>query len=178
MTDRATVKHWTERSTDDFLYKVGADFVTQIEKVMDDNDVSQAQLASTLGVSKGRVSQILNNPGNLTLRNVVQYARALGQKVSIVSYDDGDAQNKRGLVNAEIFAACWDRLGKPADFFELREEVAVQQVHFVQAGGHCIAPEFAEGYFKAANLDDNILWALGLLGQSTAGQVTGVPSHG
>lgn len=124
MTDRVTVKHWTERSTDDFLYKLGADFVAQIEKVMDDSGVSQAALAGLLGVSKGRVSQVLSNPGNITLRNVVQYARALGRKVSVVAYDDDDSGNERGLINAEVLSECWKLLGKPADFFELEDAKA------------------------------------------------------
>ncbi len=115
------LKHWTERSTDDFLYKIGWDFVAQIERLIDSGETTQAALAEKLGVSKGRVSQVLNNPGNITLKNIVRYARALGKKVSIVAYDDGDPDNHKGPVNSEIFLTCWERAGGPADFFSLND---------------------------------------------------------
>jgi transcriptional regulator with XRE-family HTH domain len=89
----------------------------QLETAM--NGRTRAELAATLGVSEGRVSQVFNNPGNLTLRNVIEYARALGQKVAIVAYDDGDRRNENGPINSEIFTTCWQRAGKPVDFFEM-----------------------------------------------------------
>jgi transcriptional regulator with XRE-family HTH domain len=119
--------HWTEKSTDDFLYKIAADFVRQIERAMDSAGVNQAGLAKRLRVSEGRVSQVLNNPGNLTLRKIVEYARALGRKVAIVEYDDDDPGNLNGPVNSEIFAKCWYLAGMPSDFFAL-ESVAANDV--------------------------------------------------
>lgn len=116
----ADQQHWTERSTGDFLYAIAADFVTQIELTMEKEHVNQTELAGILGVTEGRVSQVLNNPGNLTLLKVVEYARALGRKVSIVCYDDGASTNK-GVVHAKVFSACWERAGKPKDFFALQE---------------------------------------------------------
>ncbi len=115
------LKHWTERSVEDFLYKIGWDFVAQIEKLIDSGETTQAALAEKLGVSRGRVSQVLSNPGNVTLKNIVRYARALGKKVSVVAYDDGDPDNHNGPVNSEIFLSCWERAGKPADFFSLND---------------------------------------------------------
>jgi transcriptional regulator with XRE-family HTH domain len=116
-------KHWTERRIEDFLYRVGFDFVQQIEELMKPSGTSQSELAKKLGVTEGRVSQVLNNPGNLTLRKVIEYARALQRKVAIVVYDDGDPDNANGPVNAEIFARCWDRSGKPSDFFEVDDKL-------------------------------------------------------
>jgi transcriptional regulator with XRE-family HTH domain len=110
-------RHWTERSINDFLYRVGFDFVQQIEKLLDAAPANQASLARSLGVTEGRVSQVLNNPGNLTLRKVIQYARALRRKVAIVLYDDNDYENANGPINAEIFTRCWEQSGKPSDFF-------------------------------------------------------------
>lgn len=115
-------KHWTERSIEDFLYRIGFDFVQQIEELMKPSGTSQIELAKKLGVTEGRVSQVLNNPGNLTLRKVIEYARALQKKVAIVVYDDGDPDNENGPINAEIFARCWDRSGKPADFFAMDDD--------------------------------------------------------
>ena len=114
-------KHWTERSVNDFLYRIGADFVRQIEKVMEETGTTNVALAEKLGVSASRVSQVLNNPGNLTLRAVIRFARAFGHKVSVVTYDDGDPQNETGPVRAEIFASCWESAGRPSDYFQTSE---------------------------------------------------------
>src|ERR1039457_4669401 len=114
--------HWTEASIEDFLYRVGSDYITQIEQAMDAEGTKQSELAKALNVTEGRVSQVLNNPGNLTLRKVIEYARALQKKVAIVVYDDGDPDNANGPINAEIFARCWDRSGKPSDFFAVDDD--------------------------------------------------------
>jgi transcriptional regulator with XRE-family HTH domain len=110
-------KHWTEKSTDDFMYRVGADFVSRIERLL--GTQSKASLAKKLGVSAGRISQVLNNPGNLTLKTMIEYARALGLKISVVAYDDSDPKNLNGPVDAEIFEQCWIGYGKPLDFYAL-----------------------------------------------------------
>lgn len=119
--DNTLTRHWTERNIDAFVQRTGADFMLQIQKVIDASGARQAQLASTLGVTPGRVSQVLNSPGNLTLRKVVQYARAIGRKVSIVVYDDGDEANLKGPIDGEIFVSCWNKEQKPTDFSALRE---------------------------------------------------------
>ena len=115
----ATLTHWTGQSTQDFLYRIGADYVAQLERAMEASGTSQDELARELNVTKGRVSQVLNNPGNLGLKNIIEYARALKRKVAIVTYDDGDPENHNGPINSEIFTRCWERAGRPADFFEL-----------------------------------------------------------
>ncbi len=117
--------HWTEGSIDDFLYRIATDFVTQLENTIQAKSLNQAQLAEKLGVSKGRVSQLLNNPGNLTLKMIIKCARAFGMKVAIVAYDDNDHLNERGPVNSEIFRVCWENSGKPIDFWSLPKPRAV-----------------------------------------------------
>jgi transcriptional regulator with XRE-family HTH domain len=114
-------KHWTERSIQDFQYRIAADFVSQLEQQLESLPISQAELANRLNVTESRVSQILNNPSNLTLSSIIKYARALGLKVSIVAYNDNDPDNTRGVINSEIFTICWEKQGKPTDFFELEE---------------------------------------------------------
>jgi hypothetical protein len=84
-----------------------------------------------LKVSEGRVSQVLNNPGNLTLRKIVEYVRALGRKVAIVEYDDGDHENLKGPVNSEIFATCWYTAGAPDDFFALESAAANKMTYMI-----------------------------------------------
>jgi transcriptional regulator with XRE-family HTH domain len=109
--------HWTEASIEDFLYRVGSDYITQIEQAMDAEGTKQSELAKALNVTEGRVSQVLNNPGNLTLRKIIEYARALKKKVAIVAYDDQDPENRNGPINSQIFARCWETVGRPTDFF-------------------------------------------------------------
>lgn len=116
--DQLSNKHWTERSTEDYLYRIASDFVRCLEASMGD-EINQARLADRLGVSEGRVSQFLNNPGNFTLRKIIEYARALGLKVAIVGYNDGDTQNLSGPIPAEIFSKAWEKIGAPRDFEEL-----------------------------------------------------------
>jgi predicted XRE-type DNA-binding protein len=112
--------HWTSWSTENFQYRIAADFVRQIEKAMESQGISQAMLAQRLHVTEGRVSQVLNNPGNLTLKKIIEYARAIDYKVSVVAYYDEDPQNFNGPVSSEIFAMCWYHAGSPHDFFELQ----------------------------------------------------------
>jgi transcriptional regulator with XRE-family HTH domain len=116
--------HWTNDSTKAFLFRIAFDFVSQLEKLMDAEKITPTELAKKLGVTKGRVSQIMNNPGNLTLKTVVEWARALDVKVAIVAYDDGDVQNDNGPVNPQIFATCWEKQGRPTDFFAAGMAVA------------------------------------------------------
>lgn len=136
---RKTV-HWTEESAKDFLFAIALDFVDQLEAKMEAMGWDRAKLAQKAKVSKGYVSQVLNNPGNLSLDTIVKFARALKLKVSVVAYDDGDESNERGPINAEIFRLCWERANKPADMWSFREslQVAVKAVdcHYYIPEGH------------------------------------------
>ena len=114
-------KHWTAKSSEDYLYKIAADFIRQLEQHMEQSSLNQSELAKKLGVTEGRVSQVINNPGNLTLKKVIEYARAVGLKVSVVAYNDDDPDNQRGPINAEIFSRCWQQAGKPNDVWALTE---------------------------------------------------------
>jgi transcriptional regulator with XRE-family HTH domain len=113
--------HWTDRSLDDFLYRIAADFVAQLETKIQSESLNKTELAQRLRISKGRVSQLLNNPGNLSLKTIIRFARALGMKIAIVAYDDQDPQNEHGPIDSEIFRICWANSGRPADFWSLAE---------------------------------------------------------
>jgi transcriptional regulator with XRE-family HTH domain len=108
--------HWTAASIDDFVHRLSFDFMTQLAKRLESSPINKNELAERLRVSKGRVSQVFNNPGNITLKRAVEYARALGMKVSVVAYDDHDPNNHNGPISSEIFSICWQRAGEPADF--------------------------------------------------------------
>lgn len=112
-------KHWTEKNTESFLSRITFDFIAQLEQKMESLPLTQAELAKKLGVTDSFVSQILNNPSNLSLKTIIKYARALGLKVAVVAYDDNDPDNERGLTNSEIFSICWEKQGKPVDYFSL-----------------------------------------------------------
>src|SRR5580704_13784124 len=104
-------QHWTQSSLGDFAYWVSSDFTAQIEARLEVKGISKNTLADRVGVSQSRVSQVLNDPGNLTLGNVVKYVRAVGMKVALVAYDDSDPSNDKGPINAEVFTKCWERMG-------------------------------------------------------------------
>jgi hypothetical protein len=113
------VTHWTHQSTADFVYNISSDFVAQLETKMEEEDISRGALANRLSKTSGRVSQVFNNPGNLSLRVIVDYARALGMKVSLVAYDDGDSKNENGPINPDVFVKCWEKCNQPQDLFEV-----------------------------------------------------------
>lgn len=113
-------RHWTSSTLDDFAYWVSSDFTAQIEAKLEAKGIDQNTLAERLNVSPSYVSQVLNNPGNLTLETVIKYSRALGMKVALVTYEDNDPDNEKGPIPAELFTACWERLGSPRDFFDMQ----------------------------------------------------------
>lgn len=135
------LNHWTTKSTADFVYRISSDFVGQLELRMECFGTTRTELAERLKVTIGRVSQVLNDPGNLTLKNTVSYAGALGMKVAIVAYQDAsDPNNEKGPVNAEIFHECWRRAGSPRDFFQLNN--SSQHSAMYQMGGSGAYPNY------------------------------------
>lgn len=126
--------HWTERSIKDYHFRIAADFISQLEEKMEAEHITQAKLAVLTGLSKGRVSQVVNNPGNLTIGIIVKFARAIGLKVSLLAYDDNDPENTRGPINSEIFRICWENSGKPRDFWAVQEICENSQI-FSSSGG-------------------------------------------
>ena len=136
MVEVTTSTHWTERSTEDFLYRISADFIAQVEEVMEQEDINQSALAQALGVTEGRVSQVLNDPGNLTLKKIAEYARAIRRKIAVVCYDDGDRANRNGPIHPSVFKTCWELAGRPKDFFPLQSSrVATTENRVVSAFG-------------------------------------------
>ena len=111
--------HWTEWNPDDFAHRITFDFVTQVDNELEQRKLSHADLAKALGVTGGRVSQMLNSPDTISLKNAVRYARAINRKVALVLYDDKDPHNRSGPVSSELFSRCWEIAGKPNDFFQL-----------------------------------------------------------
>lgn len=136
--------HWTEENIAAFLYKIAADFVAQLEEKMASVPLSQAEVAARLKVTEGRVSQILNNPGNLTLKMIIKSARALGMKIALVAYDDNDPNNERGPINSDIFRLCWTNAGSPRTFRHLQAQESVSDALSSEA---MLVPAGARGHF-------------------------------
>lgn len=124
-----TLGHWTQRSVADFVYSISSNFVAQLEVKMEEEQISKSELANRLQRTSGRVSQVFNDPGNLSLKTIVEYARSLGMKVGIVAYDDNDPANKKGPINPEVFVNCWKKAAMPTDLFEVQQSSSRPVVH-------------------------------------------------
>jgi hypothetical protein len=118
------VAHWTQQSTADFVYSISSTFVAQIETKMEEEEISRTELATRLKKSSGRVSQILNNPGNMGLKVMVETAGSLGMKVSVIAYDDHDPAGENGPIDPDVFVKCWEHAGRPANLFEAEDVCA------------------------------------------------------
>ena len=171
--------HWTAKSTEAFIHTITFDFVTQLAKKLDILPINQADLAQILNVSEGAVSQVLNAPRNPTLKTIVKYAQALGLKVALVAYDDGDHNNERGPINSEIFNICWERANRPADFFALKTNApsayrAMNREYVTVAGRHgYILPKTADSSIGLSLSEyPNLLLLTYKEHQSTAGKPT------
>lgn len=122
--------HWTAHSTKDFVFRIALDFIAQLDKKMESEipQLSRSALAKKLRVSKGRVSQLFNNPENIELETIVKYSKALNMKVALVAYEDDDPKNVKGPIDSEIFKICWEKADKPRDFWALEEKREKNQI--------------------------------------------------
>jgi len=113
-----TVAHWTQNSTAAFVYSISSNFIAQIETKIEQDGILQNDVAAKMNKTRARVTQILNSPGNLSIRVMVELARAVGMKVSIVAYDDHDPTNMRGPIDPDVFRKCWEYADRPKNLFE------------------------------------------------------------
>jgi Helix-turn-helix len=120
MTQMISSKHWTGQNLSDFAYWISSDFTAQIETGLEEAGISNNAFADMIHVSPSRVSQVLHDPGNLTIGNVAKYVRGLGKKVALVVYDDSDPDNTKGPIGADVFTQCWERMGRPQEVFDLQ----------------------------------------------------------
>lgn len=119
------MKHWTQKTAADFAYNLSLDLFTQLQERLENTPISRKEYAERLDVDISRISQIFNDPPeNPKLESLVKYARALGLKISVVAYDDGDPDNTLGPVYSGIFETCWKRVGAPRDFFQIHGDIS------------------------------------------------------
>lgn len=78
--------------------RLSRQIVDGVEGFMRDHGVSQQELARTLGVSEGRVSQVLSGEQNLTLKTLAGLAAALGGHfhISFERTAEGDRAARAG----------------------------------------------------------------------------------
>ena len=107
--------HWTNESTYDFVSAINIDFMECLSNIMEKKCISEKDLADRLGYSEEYVRSLFANSENLTIEGAVSLCRAIGCKVSLVPYDDGDSENVQGPVFADVFSRCWERFGKPTN---------------------------------------------------------------
>lgn len=119
------MKHWTEQDIESLRHRLGSDFIEDLEAGMKALHLNHASLAKRKGVSQARVSQVFNNPGNLTLESMIEWSRAADMKIGVVVYDDGDTGNELGPIPAEVFRRCWELCGKPSTQWQLEEASTV-----------------------------------------------------
>lgn len=66
------------------------EIVDEITWYMREHKVTRADLASAMGVSPGRVSQILSGGENLTLRTLNHVVAALGARIEVTLHPEDD----------------------------------------------------------------------------------------
>lgn len=113
--------HWTFESEVNLQTRIASDFLAQIEEKIAEKDWTHAEVANALGVTEGRISQVFNNPGNLTLKTMMKMAAAVDLLVSVVAYSLGEASQESGPVASGIFDACWKKLQKPKTHWDLEK---------------------------------------------------------
>jgi hypothetical protein len=110
--------HWTADSPLRMVRAISSDFIAQLETVMEDSGCSHVELAKRLCVTMGRVSQMMNSPGNFTLKNGVLYARSVEANVAMVVYP---ANGTSAPISGDVFRACWEIAGCPKNMFDIQE---------------------------------------------------------
>jgi transcriptional regulator with XRE-family HTH domain len=92
-----------ETQTDDEMLALITQLTNEINWYMRERGLTRADLAARMGVSPGRVSQILGGGENLTLRTLAALSTALEARfdIELSPLKAGDAYTSRGAAAAE-----------------------------------------------------------------------------
>jgi len=122
-------KHWTAESDENFWFAVVLDCLFQLENRMAELGMNYAEFSERVGLSEDEIERLFNEDSDeIPMTTLVKWAKALGMKLTLVAYDDGDVKvgsedNARcGPVNPEIFAHCWKIMGKPRNVWDIRKK--------------------------------------------------------
>ncbi|MFZ3342958.1 MAG: hypothetical protein WA213_18900 [Terriglobales bacterium] len=133
------MQHWSAGNPVRMVRAISFDFIAQLEtRIEEIPGFNNKELAKRLGVSLGRVSQVMNSPGNFTIRNAALYANAVDRNVTIVMYPL-DPNGDQAPISGDVFRACWDIAGRPKNMFEIHDSslgFATQNGCYGMAIGH------------------------------------------
>lgn len=92
-----------ETQIDDEMLALLTQVINEINWYMRERGLTRAELAERMGVSPGRVSQILGGGENLTLRTLVALSTALDARfgIELSPVKDGDTYRSSGPARAE-----------------------------------------------------------------------------
>jgi transcriptional regulator with XRE-family HTH domain len=96
-----------ETQIDDELLALVTQLTNEINWHMRERGLTRADLAARMGVSPGRVSQILGGGENLTLRTLAALSTALEARfdIELSALKAGDSYTSRGTAQAEAAPA-------------------------------------------------------------------------
>ena len=96
-----------ETQIDDEMITFVTKVINEINWQMRECGLTRAELAERMGVSPGRVSQILSGGENLTLRTLAALSTALDARfdIELSALKDGDTYTSRGAAAAEAAPA-------------------------------------------------------------------------
>jgi transcriptional regulator with XRE-family HTH domain len=97
-------------------HHVSFDFILSLQVRMQEKGITVKDLADKVGLTEARVNQFFKSPRKMTLETMNDWALAVGLKLSVVVYDDGDL--KHIPVFGETFNHLWITHGKPYSFNE------------------------------------------------------------
>jgi len=137
--------HWTADSPLRMVRSISSDFVAQLETVLENSGCSHMELAKRLGVTMGRVSQMMNSPGNFTLKNGVLYGAAVCMNVAVVAYPMECAP---APISGDVFRACWEIAGRPKNMFDIEESTVGFATN--RGGMACIGHVWETPSFKSS----------------------------
>jgi transcriptional regulator with XRE-family HTH domain len=90
-----------------------------IAKVLNEEGISQTELARRLGTTKGYVSQLLNGGRNLTLKTLADVADALGCVIEVCLQDEAEFR-RRGEFEVVIMQDRWNRERRMSNVVEFK----------------------------------------------------------
>jgi transcriptional regulator with XRE-family HTH domain len=93
----------TETQIDDEMLALVTQLTNEVSWYMRERGLTRADLAARMGVSPGRVSQILGGGENLTLRTLAALSTALDARfdIELSALKSGDTYRSRGTTQAE-----------------------------------------------------------------------------
>ncbi len=123
------MQHWTAGSPLRMVRAISADFIAQLESIIEEiPGFSHGDLAKRIGVSLGRVSQVMNSPGNFTLKNTVVYTNAVEMNLAIVVYPI-EPNGNGAPISGDVFRTCWEIAGRPRNMFDIHDNTVGFTTH-------------------------------------------------